>query len=108
MLDWRTSVGGRVVRLGRPEPLTENQPKPLTNSPQLLREMSVYALCESKRNTLCAQRHEHFPWLNDQLMIILREECASRGIMHDVREIFSYLHQYRKEMHEQLSLFCTP
>lgn len=42
---------------------------------------------------------------NDQLMRILREECASRGIMHDVREIFSYLHQYPEATHEQLSLF---
>lgn len=43
---------------------------------------------------------------NAELMQLFHETCEKAGMLHDIRQIFSYLHQFEeKETHTQLSLF---
>lgn len=43
---------------------------------------------------------------NEELMQLFHETCEKAGMMHDVKQIFSYLHEFEeKEEHTQLSLF---
>ncbi len=42
---------------------------------------------------------------NGRLMKIFRDTCKAHGIMHNVDEIFTYLHEFPHEKYEQMSLF---
>ena len=42
---------------------------------------------------------------NDALMRIFRDECEKHGVMHDVGQIFEYLHRFPDQDYRQLSLF---
>lgn len=42
---------------------------------------------------------------NDRLMRMFYEECAKHGVMYNLGEIFSYLHQFPEEKFRQLNLF---
>ena len=81
-------------------------------------------LREGNREYFYAQLDRHFPGMkeryirsygnvyelnsprNVELMRLYHGICEKAGIMHDVREIFTYLHTYEeKERHPQLGLF---
>lgn len=42
---------------------------------------------------------------NGRLMKIFCDTCQAHGIMYNIKEIFSYLHEFPHEEHEQMSLF---
>ena len=43
---------------------------------------------------------------NAELMRLFHQTCEKHGILHDVREVFTYLHTFQeKEIHAQISLF---
>lgn len=81
-------------------------------------------LREGNREYFYAQLDRHFPGMkeryirsygnayelnsprNAELMRLYHKICEKAGIMHDVREIFTYLHAFEeKENHLQMSLF---
>lgn len=81
-------------------------------------------LREGSREYFYTQLDMHFPGLkgqyirefgndyeinspkNTELMQLFHETCEKAGIMHDVRQIFQYLHEFEeKEEHMQMSLF---
>lgn len=81
-------------------------------------------LREGNREYFYTQLDRYFPGLKDQyirefgnsyevnsprngeLMQLFHETCEQAGMMHDVRQIFHYLHEFEeKEEHDQLSLF---
>ena len=81
-------------------------------------------LRDGNREYFYAQLDRHFPGLkeiyirqfgnrydcrsprNMELMRLFHKICEKAGMMHDIHEIFSYLHEFeRKEIHPQLSFF---
>lgn len=81
-------------------------------------------LREGNREFFYTQLDLHFPGLKDryirefgnnyevnsprnaELMQLFHETCEKAGMMHDIRQIFHYLHEFEeKEEHTQLSLF---
>lgn len=81
-------------------------------------------LREGNREYFYAQLDKHFPGLKEQyirqfgnryecnsprnmeLMRLYHKTCEKAGLMHDITEIFAYLHTFEtKEIHPQLSLF---
>lgn len=81
-------------------------------------------LREGNREYFYAQLDRHFPGMkqryirafgnayelnsprNAELMRLLHKTCEKNGIMHDIHEIFTYLHAFEeKEIHPQMSFF---